>query len=459
MLGQKAFDKIEQAKGRLVDISLKMWQHPEGPYREYKACEWISEYLKEEGFEVEVGVAGVPTAIKATWGSGSPAIGLLGELDALPGLSQKVETHQDPIDPNAYGQGCGHNMLGVGALGGAIGLKAEMEASGLAGRVVYFGCPAEEVLTGKSYMARGGAFNDIDYCVEFHPGSVNVVHMGRTTALNSANFHFKGVTAHAGGDPYNGRSALDAVELMNVGANYLREHVTSDVRIHYIITDGGVAPNIVPDRASSKYFVRAFTRETCNDVYERLVRIAKGAAMMTDTEVEIEYLGGCYERLPNLVLSEVMQQALEEAPREAWTAEELQFARELNATRPDRYQKQLEEYELPEGTELCDSVLPISYMDTFGSTDVGDVQHIVPGVSFGTAAWNLGAPGHSWQVTACAGHSIGMKGMIYACKTIALFDLKVLENPEILHKARAEFDKKMAGKQYVCPITPEMLVP
>ena len=459
MLGQKAFEKIEQAKNRLVDISLKMWNHPEGPYREYKASEWIAEYLREEGFSVEVGVSGVPTAIKATWGSGSPAIGLLGEIDALPGLSQKVMTHKEPVDPNAYGQGCGHNMLGIGALGGAVGLKAEMEAKGLSGRVVYFGCPAEEVLTGKGYMARGGAFDDIDYCVEFHPGSVNMIHMGRTTALNSANFHFKGVTAHAGGDPHNGRSALDAVELMNVGANYLREHVTSDVRIHYIITDGGVAPNIVPDHASSKYFVRAYTREACIEVYERLIKIAKGAAMMTDTEVEIEYLGGCYERLPNSTLSDLLQQALEEAPREAWTQDELQFAHELNATTPDLYKKQLAVYDLPEGTELCDQVLPISTMDTFGSTDVGDVQHIVPGVSFVTATWNIGAPGHSWQVTACAGHSIGMKGMIYASKTIALFGLKVLEHPEILEAAREEFKKKMGGKTYECPITPEMLVP
>jgi len=406
-----------------------------------------------------VGVAGVPTAIKATWGSGSPAFGILGELDALPGLSQKLVTHKEPVDPEGYGQGCGHNLLGIGALGGAIGLKAGLEADSLPGRVVYYGCPAEEILTGKGFMARGGAFDDIDFCLEFHPGTMNAVNTGRTTALNSVNFNFTGITAHAGGDPYNGRSALDAVELMNVGANYLREHVTDDVRIHYIITDGGLAPNIVPDHASSRYFVRAFTREACLEVYNRLINVAKGAAMMTDTEVEVEYLGGCYERMLNPTLSDVLREALAEAPRESWSADDIAFAKALNDTVPEIYKKQLSLYGLPGDAQLHDEVPPVYSMDSFGSTDVGDVQHIVPGVTFTTATWNIGAPGHSWQVTACSGHAIGMKGMIYASKTIALFGLKVFENPEILKKAREEFVKTMDGKTYECPITPEMKVP
>lgn len=210
---------------------------------------------------------GVPTAIKATYGSGHPTIGFLAEYDALPGLSQELAAEKKPIEGQPYGHGCGHNLLGAATLGGVLGLKAEMEEKKLPGTIIYFGCPAEEVLTGKCFMARGGAFDDLDIAIGFHPGKTNVAPMngGVSNALDSVKFHFKGRTAHAGGDPHNGRSALDAVELMNVGTQYLREHVTSDVRIHYIITEGGTAPNIVPDRASSYYFIRALSREAVED--------------------------------------------------------------------------------------------------------------------------------------------------------------------------------------------------
>ena len=268
MLGQTAYKTIEANHDMLKKIALDMWANPEGPYREFKACEWISEALKKAGFDVEIGAGGVPTAIKATYGSGHPVIGFLGELDALPGLSQELCTEKKPIEGQTYGQGCGHNLLGVAHLGAVIGLKEEMIEKNLPGTIVYYGCPAEEQLTGKSFMARGGAFD----CL-----------CGSAVGINSVKFHFKGRTAHAGGDPHNGRSALDAVELMNVGANYLREHVTSDVRIHYIITEGGTAPNIVPDKASNFYFIRAQSREVVEDTYERLCKIAQGAAMMTET--------------------------------------------------------------------------------------------------------------------------------------------------------------------------------
>ncbi|MCL2339602.1 MAG: amidohydrolase, partial [Actinomycetia bacterium] len=335
----------------------------------------------------------------------------------------------------------------------------EMAARGLPGRVIYLGCPAEEVLVGKGFMARGGAFTDLDCVVDFHPASTNVVSMGRSTAVYSANFHFKGITAHAAFDPQNGRSALDAVELMNVGANYLREHITSDVRLHYIITEGGVAPNIVPDRASSRYFVRAFTMDACKSVYDRLVKVARGAAMMTETELEIEYLGGCYERQPIAALAELLQAALSEAPRPVWDAADRELAAALNNTMPELTASIIATNNLPADSVLHDGVLPISYTDMFASTDVGDVQHIVPGASFTTATMNLGAPGHSWQTAACSGSAIGMKGMLYAAKTFALFGLKVLENPEVLAAAQADFQQKMQGKTYDCPVTPEMTVP
>ena len=459
MSGKIAFEKIESLRGRLEKIAKDMWEQPEGPYRETKACAWISELLREEGFAVEIGAGGVPTAIKAVWGSGSPVCGVLGELDALPGLSQKLVTHKEAAVPGGHGQGCGHNLLGVGALGGAIALKEEMERAKLPGTVIYYGCPAEEVLTGKSFMARGGAFDGLDYCIDYHPGITTGVRLSTGTALNSANFYFKGVTAHAGGDPQNGRSALDAVELMNVAANYLREHVTSDVRIHYMITNGGEAPNIVPDKASSRYFVRALTREGVVEVYDRLVKCARGAAMMTDTELEIEYLGGCYQMMPNMEFSKLLHEIMNGVEQEPWTEDEKKFAAELNATMPELYEKNIARYGAEKGAALHEGVTPLVVYDGFGSSDVGDVQHIVPGVSFGTATANIGAPGHSWQFSACSGHSIGMKGMILACKVIALFGLRIIESPEVLEAARLEFAQSMDGKSYICPITPEMKVP
>lgn len=459
MIGEIAYKAIEDNRAKLVEVEKNIWENPEGPYREFKACQWTADVLKDAGFDVEIGVAGIPTAIKATWGSGHPVIGLLGEYDALPGMSQTHSTHKEPIEGQAYGQGCGHNLLGVAHLGGAIGLKAEMEAKNLPGTVVFYGCPAEEVLTGKPFMARGGAFDCLDMCIAFHPGKANQVLCGSAVGINSVKFHFKGRTAHAGGDPHNGRSALDAVELMNVGANYLREHVTSDVRIHYIITEGGTAPNIVPDKASNFYFIRAQSREVVEDTYERLCKIAQGAAMMTETELEIEYLGGCYNTLPNKVLGKVVYDCLKEVPVEPWTEEELKFADALNKTMPEVYAKNVAASGAPEGTILFEGVEEPKAVNSFGSTDVGDVQHICPAIMFNTATYNIGAPGHCWQITASAGSSIGIKGMLLASRVMALFGLKVLTDPKIYEEAKAEFDKAMAGKKYKCPITPELLVP
>ncbi len=442
---QIAFAEIERWRDQLDRLALDVWKHPEGPYREYKACEWTAQLLRDAGFDVEVGVGGIKTAIRATYGSGKPVLGLLGEYDALPGMSQKVCTRKEPVVDGDWGQACGHNLLGVAHVGAAIGLKKAMEENKLSGTVIYFGCPAEEVLTGKAFMARAHVFDGIDFCAAFHPSSANSVSLGTATGLNSFKLHFKGRTAHAGGDPYNGRSALDAVELTNVGINYLREHVPMTVRMHYIITEGGVAPNIVPDKACAWYFVRALTREMIDEVYGRVLDIARGAAQMTGTELEVEFLGGCYPTLNNHVLGQVMYDSLCETPREPWTQEELDFAAALNGGKnPDE----------PLHTGV------VQYKDnSYGSTDVGDVQHIAPGIAFGTACWNRGAPGHHWQVTACSGHSVGLKGMIYAAKAMAAFGLKVMGDPELLAKAKKEFDEKTGGKPYVCPIPDEIPVP
>jgi len=459
MLGKIAFEAIDKARGDLEAASKKMWENPEGPFKEFIACDVTCELLEKYGFKVERGLFGVPTSIRATWGSGHPAIGLLGEFDALPGLSQAVSTERSPVPGQNYGQGCGHNLLGLAHVGAAIGLKAEMEAGNLPGTIVFYDCPAEEVLTGKGYMARGGAFKDIDLCIAFHPSTMNAVGTGSSNALNNAKFHFHGVTAHAGGDPHNGRSALDGVEIMNVGANYLREHVETDVRIHYAITHGGTAPNIVPDYACVWYYVRAPKRERVEDTYKRLCKVAEGAAMISGTTVEIEYMGGCYNTLNNKVLAEVALEAMNEVPKNEYTPEEIEFARKMNDTKKEQLEAIRKRFSLPADMEIHEGVAPMQDISGGGSTDVGDVQHIVPGIMIRTACYNIGAPGHSWQITACSGHSIGNKGMHFAGKTMALFGLKVINDPNIYKKAKEEFDSYMGGSEYVCPITPELKIP
>ena len=441
-----AFAEIECWRSKLEQLALDIWNNPEVAYGEYKACEWTAQLLREAGFRVEVGVGGIKTAIRASCGSGRPVYGLLGEYDALPGMSQKVGIAKEPVTPGAAGHACGHNLLGVASAGAAIGLKKALEEQGLPGTVVFFGCPAEEVLTGKAFMARAHVFDDIDFSVSFHPGNYTYIQHGTMTGMNTFKLHFKGRSAHAGGDPHNGRSALDAVELTHVGINYLREHIPTTVRMHYVITDGGVAPNIVPDRASAWYFVRAQTRELVDEVYSRMLEVARGAAQMTGTTVEVEFLGGCYPTLSNGVLAQTMQDTLLELEQEPWTGEELAFATTLNG-----------EKEMP--VPLHTGVLPLNDIPNFGSTDVGDVQHLAPGIMFFTAGWNTGAPGHNWQIASCAGHSIGLKSMIHGAKAMAQFGLTVMTDPELLARAKKEFEEKTQGKPYVCPIPDEVPIP
>lgn len=459
MSGKISYETIDKYRNEIKELALKIWSNPEGAFKEFNACKWSAELLESHGFKVEIGTAGVPTAIKASFGEGSPVIGFLGEYDALPGLSQELGISQKAVPGQSHGHGCGHNILGSAHVGAVIGLKEEMVQKNLKGTIVFYGCPAEEVLTGKSFMARGGAFKELDAAISFHPFAQNEVDIGNSLALNSVKFHFVGKTAHAGGDPHNGRSALDAVELMNVGANYLREHVTTDVRLHYIITDGGTAPNIVPDHATVWYYVRAPKRETVEEVYARLIKVAEGAAHMTETKLETEFLGGCYQTLNNYVLADVVHKAMIDIPQEPWSDEEIEMARKLNAYEPALVENRRKYYNLPEDAELFTGVAPIANNGNAGSTDVGDVAHIAPTIFFSTACENLGAPGHSWQITSSVGSSIGEKGMIYASKIMAKFALDLIHNPEILKKAKEEFDAKTGGKPYKCPIPEDVKIP
>lgn len=456
-----ALKTIDQRREELIRLSDYLWENPEPAYTEFKAVAAIKKVLVEDGFVLEDEFAGMPTAFIASWGSGNPVIGFLAEYDALPGLSQKISVKQEPVIEGAPGQGCGHNLLGVATLGAVLGLKQEMIENNLPGTVVFYGCPAEEVLTGKVFMARDGAFDRLDLALAYHPGRANGVSLDSSNGLNSAIFHFEGRTAHAGGDPHNGRSALDAVELMNVGANYLREHVTTDVRIHYVIKEGGKAPNIVPDKASVWYYVRGPKRSVIDEVYARLIKVANGAAMMTETTMKIEFLGGCHNTLPNKTLATVLHESLSSIPQEPWTEEEIAFSKELNQQQPVQYPAALKMMNLPEGTEIFTGVSPMRETGKVGggSTDVGDVAHIVPTASFGTATDNLGAPGHSWQITLCSGMSIGHKGMIYAAKAMADAAGKLLRDPDLVEKAKAEFLAATGGKPYQCPIPPEVKAP
>jgi aminobenzoyl-glutamate utilization protein B len=457
MLNTTAIRTIEQEKDTIIELASKMWHTPETAYNEVNACRWTKEVLEHYGFEVEVGYAGLPTCVVGKWGSGHPVIGLLGELDALPGLSQKVQTTKEPVVVGAPGQGCGHNLLNTSCLAAAVGIKAELEERKIPGTIIFYGCPAEEVLTGKVFMARNGGFRELDACFAWHGGNQNMVTTGIHTGLNSAIFHFKGRTAHAGGDPYNGRSALDAAELMSVGANYLREHVTSDVRIHYVYKEAGTAPNIVPDRASVWYYVRAMSREAIEDTYDRLVKVAKGAAMMTETEMEIEFLGGCYNTQPNLYMANLAYEQFQQIEPPHYTEEELAFADGLNKNSP-LYENTLKSGVLKDGP-IHNTIKDLTPVNNYGSTDVGDVQYIVPCVQVRTACWNLAAPGHSWQIAACSGMSIGHKGMIYGGKVMAAAAMEMFKNPEHVAKAKEEFDRVMNGRAYKCPIPMDVPVP
>lgn len=459
MLGKIAFAKIEKEKEKFIGLAKNMWETPETAFNEVNACKWTTDLLREFGFETEVGYAGLPTCVMGRWGSGHPVVGILGELDALPGLSQKVSTIQDPVVKSGAGHGCGHNLLNGAALAAAVGIKAEMEEKKIPGTVIFYGCPAEEVLTGKPFMARAGAFRELDCAISYHGNARNIVETGNSNGLNNVVFHFSGRTSHAGSNPWDGRSALDAAELTSVGANYLREHVTPDIRIHYSYIEAGTAPNVVPDRASVWYYVRGASRKNIEDAYARLIKVAEGAAHMTETELEVELKGGCYNSLKNVYFSELAYEAMKDAFPPEWTEEELKFADELNQVSP-RLEQTRAMGRLDKGplhTEVC----PCVWNNEIGggSTDLSDVCHICPTVAIDTATYNMAGMGHSWQITACAGMSIGFKGMLYGGRCMALTALKVLTEPEHLEKISAEFKERMNGDVYQCPIPDFVPVP
>lgn len=436
----------------LTDISDKIWDYAETALREYRSSELMQNVLKSGGFTVEAGLSGMPTAFRAVWGSGKPVIGYLGEFDALPGLSQQAVPERAVADGRSSGHGCGHNLLGTATLGAALALKSELEAAGLPGTVVFLGCPAEETMTGKLFMTRDGCFDGADAVFSWHPGDVNKVFEQTFLAMNTASFTFTGVTSHAAMAPELGRSALDAVELMNVGANYLREHVPSDVRFHYSVTDGGGQPNIVPGHAQSLYYVRAAKRETVDAVFARIVRIAEGAAMMTDTTVDVKILTGCWHTLNNNALIHLLHECMLAVVKPEWNRAELDFAQKL-AVSPHSGGCDCRVY-------LDSEVAPLKGGEQVlhGSTDVADVSWVTPVGQIMTCCAPVGSRWHSWQFAASAGMSIGHKGMLYAAGVLACAGSRLAREPALLENVRRDFERGKGGKKYRCVI-PQGITP
>lgn len=442
---------IDANRAPFEALALEIWGSPELAYQEREAARLQMEFLRQRGFAVTQ-KGDMPTAFMAEWGKGGPVVGILGEYDALAGMSQTVSAVPEAAVPKAPGHGCGHNLLGVGGLMAACAVKEVFAAQGIAGTVRYYGCPAEEVLTGKGDMAKAGYFSGTDVALSWHPADCSSVTAATMTAMVSAKFRFHGVSAHAGAAPEAGRSALDAVELMNVGANYMREHMVAQDRLHYVITQGGLAPNIVPPEAEVWYFARAPHDGELASLWRRLVKVAKGAALMTETEVGYEILGGCYNTLPNRVLNAVLEDNLcAFAGPVAYTEEETRFAREIQESLPAG-QRDAALSRMPEGSGTLLNETPLPCFDAgkcvMGSTDVGDVANLMPTSMVWAATWPLGVPHHSWQAVACAGCSLGLKGMALAAKTLAGAVYDLARNPDLVQRAKEEFDAGRRGRAY-----------
>ena len=472
---ENAIAFVDGISDKITEISHKIWEYAELSLKEYKSAELcVSECLKM-GFEVKRGLSGIDTAFSASFGSGRPVIGILAEYDALSGLSQEAcSAEKEPIIPGGPGHGCGHNMLGAGSFGAACAVKDYLEKSGKEGTVILYGCPGEEGGAAKAFMARDGVWKDLDCALTWHPGDTNEVSTGTCNSSIQVLYTFKGIAAHAAGNPEMGRSALDAMELMNVGVQFLREHMPSDCRVHYaIINGGGVSPNVVQPEASVLYMVRSVEVKDSAALLSRVDKIAEGAALMTETSLERQFIDGTANTVPNSVLEKLIHDNLKYVPLPEHTEEELSFAAKVYAT----YEKSgrlpgmgaaaspsIAE-EVREAVRACpkglyDFVMPFYTGNEFhpGSTDVGDVSWQTPAAQFNTVCFAADAPGHSWQNVSFGASSIGDKGTVQAAKVLACAAIDLFEKPEALESAKEEFSKRMEGKEYVCPI-PDGAVP
>jgi aminobenzoyl-glutamate utilization protein B len=432
-----------------------IWGYAELGLEEYRSAARLVKVLKNAGFTVREGISGMPTAFVAEYGKGKPIIGILAEYDALPELAQAVAGTRTPLAGRTTGHGCGHCALGTAAVGAGLAVKRAMEKHKLPGTIRIYGTPAEETVIGKVYMTLDGQFNDLDACLHWHPGNRNYVQYGTSKALISAKFTFTGLPAHASGSPDKGRSALDGVELMNVGANYMREHVKQTNRIHYVITNGGAQPNVVPATAQVWYYVRADRHEDAERQFDWLRDIADGAAKMSRTKVKVQIDTDCHEIIPNLPLSKVLERNLKKVGPPKFDDADRKLARQLQeALRADfavKEEKPLHEELRPLGTE--------PYEARGGSTDVGDVSWYVPTSGISTACFAMGSPGHSWQNVAAIGSPIGHKGLLVAAKVLALSTLDLLQDAKTLKEAKADLRERLEGRSYTTRIPKGQKVP
>lgn len=467
MLKGKAWKWIDEHREEFVKVSNSVWEYAELGLVEYKSAELHVNVLRKHGFEVDRGVAGMPSAFVATWGEGKPTIGFLGEYDALPGISNKAVPYQDPLIEGGPGHGCGHNIHGTSGYMASIATRYVLEEEGISGTVKAYGCPAEENYNGKVYFVRSGYFDGVDVCLSHHPSSMNVAGLASSNTVNSVKYHFYGKTAHAAGSPEQGRSALDAIELMNIGVNYLREHVIQDARIHYVIEEGGGQPNVVPDYARSWYYIRAPEREQVKVIHDRINKIAEGAALMTETELKIEFIAGIYNKIPNKTLSELVTANMREVGAPNWSKEELEFASKISKTLCKSAKiDSLRKNKLPNWEKYVDVNLMTDILDAWnegeishGSTDVSDVSWQCPTMEFSTACNVLGAPGHNWQFVSVSGMSIGHKSLVFAAKTMAASVLDLMTKPELIETAWEEQKNRIGGCKYVCPIPDKVQPP
>ena len=466
---RQAIKWVRANRELLIDVSDQIWQFAEIGLEEVKSSSLLKKTLSESGFSVSSNVVDMPTAFYADYGKGKPVIGILGEYDALPGLSQKAKPSRDVLIEGAPGHGCGHNLLGVGSLGAVLAVKDAIDSGNLKGTIRYYGCPAEETFNTKGYMIREGLFDDVDIALTWHPGNFNMLNQMSSLAMNSVVFKFHGRTAHAAADPQNGRSALDAVELMNIGANFMREHMISDARIHYVITNGGNVPNVVPDEAEVHYFVRSPKRHQVEDLYARLINIAKGATLMTETTMEIDFLSGMYNTMYTKVVDDVITNAMKKVGGPKFNRDDIAFANELKKAIPKNSLEGYYKLIPPDMMELAEAILsqplnkiivpPMGKGKVMpGSTDVADVSWKVPLGEFGTACEILGSPGHSWQNVATSGMSIGHKGMLTAAKILAVSALEFMQNPVLVENAIKEHTLTHKDNPYKTPL-PDGLKP
>ena len=449
----------------LYSLLCDVWGYSETAFEEHKSCARMVEFLKAQGFEVETPVADMDTAYVGVYGSGKPVICFLAEYDALHGMSQEADLCKySPLPEREQGHGCGHHLLGTGAIGAALLYRDYLKESGKSGTVKIVGCPAEESGSGKAYLARAGFFDDADVALTWHPSDFHMVETGSSQACIQAFFDFHGVSSHAAAAPHLGRSALDAVEIMDVGANYLREHLEPDERLHYaIINSGGESPNVVQSEARVKYLIRSTSAKKTKKLYERVCDVARGAALITGTTVDIIFDEGLYDTMPNFALEDVLKESYLRVGIPEYTKEEREYAaafkasfnqEELFSNLPHGIVDIMALKDNMEASELCDMFVDRIHSEECapGSTDVGDVSWVVPTAQIRVSCYSYGAGSHSWQWTSQGKSTIALKGACLAAEVLADAAKTLTEKPELIEKARAEFDKRMRGQKYECLI-------